>query len=128
MKIQYKYKFCVIYFCIDKSGFFQFFWTSKCISSYYPANIGIDKSKKFKVGKASSLAKLYNEIADQNGLEDRKSSIRESIYDEAKIYLPNTYEFIYAEAQFIIDEEIRLKEKAKQKRDEESGKLFKEEI
>ena len=85
-----------------------------------------DKSKKFKVGKASSLTKLYNEIADQNGLKDRKSSIRESIYDEAKIYLPNTYEFIYAEAQFIIDEEIRLNEKAKQKKfkeDEEAERI-----
>ena len=69
-----------------------------------------DKSKKFKVGKASSLAKLYDQIAEQNGYKNKKSSIQGKIYDDAKIYLPiNTYELIYSEAQFIINEEVRLK-------------------
>ena len=76
-----------------------------------------DKSKKFKVGKASSLAKLYDQIAEQNGYENKKSSIQGKIYDDAKIYLPiDTYELIYSEAQFIINEEDRLRIEDNQKK------------
>ena len=82
-----------------------------------------DKSKKFKVGKASSLAKLYNQIALQNGYKNKKSSIQGKIYDDAKIYLPTfTYELIYAEAQFIINEEGRLKSVAAEEKADADAK------
>ena len=73
-----------------------------------------NKDKKFKVSTANGLVKLYNIIASINGLDDRKSKINKRIYDEAIIYLPiNDYKLIYAEAQFIIDEENRLDKVAK---------------
>ena len=82
-----------------------------------------DKSKKFKVGKASSLAKLYDQIALQNGYKNKKSSIQGKIYDDAKIYLPTfTYELIYAEAQFIINEEGRLKSVAAEEKADADAK------
>jgi len=79
-----------------------------------------DESRKFKVGKASSLAKLYDQIAEQNGYKNKKSSIQGKIYDDAKIYLPiDIYDLIYAEAQFIINEENRLRSEAAEKKAED---------
>jgi hypothetical protein len=82
-----------------------------------------NKDKKFKVSTANGLVKLYNIIASINGLDDRKSKINKRIYDEAIIYLPiNDYKLIYAEAQFIINEEDRLRIEADKKKAADEAK------
>jgi len=67
------------------------------------------KSKKFKNGNK----KLYDEIAAINGYENRESKIEGPIFDTGIIFLSIEEKIlIYAKAQFILDEEGRLKKKA----------------
>ena len=68
-----------------------------------------DKLKKFKSGSK----KLYDEIASINGYENRESKIDGPIFDTGIIFLSiEEKTLIYAKAQFILDEERRLRKKA----------------
>ena len=67
------------------------------------------KLKKFKSGNK----KLYDEIAIINGYENRESKIEGPIFDTGIIFLSiEEKTLIYAKAQFILDEEQRLRKKA----------------
>ena len=69
------------------------------------------KLKKFKSGNK----KLYDEIAIINGYENRESKIEGDIFDRGTIFLSiEEKTLIYAKAQFILDEELRLEQKAKE--------------
>jgi hypothetical protein len=71
---------------------------------------GEGKSKKFKSGNK----KLYDEIAAINGYKNRESKIEGDIFDRSTIFLSiEEKTLIYAKAQFILDEELRLEQKAK---------------
>ena len=68
-----------------------------------------DKLKKFKSGSK----KLYDEIASINGYENRESKIEGTIFDTGIIFLSIEEKIlIYAKAQFILDEELRLRKQA----------------
>ena len=67
------------------------------------------KLKKFKSGNK----KLYDEIAIINNYENRESKIEGPIFDTGVIFLSiEEKTLIYAKAQFILDEEQRLRKKA----------------
>ena len=67
------------------------------------------KLKKFKSGNK----KLYDEIAKINGYENRESKIEGPIFDTGIIFLSiEEKTLIYAKAQFILNEEQRLRKKA----------------
>ena len=86
------------------------------------------KIKIFKKGDT----KLYDEIAIINGYSGRTSQIEGPIYDKGKISLAiEGKSLIYAKAQFIFNEEKRLKAKAKKdeadrKAKEKADKIAKE--
>jgi len=97
---------------INKNTYIGPISTIEDLLAYYCVQeIPLDgKIKIFKKGDA----KLYDEIANINGYSGRESQIEGPIYDKGKISLAiEGKSLIYAEAQFIINEEKRLKAKAK---------------
>lgn len=84
------------------------------------------KSKVFKISQNSSMAKLYDQIAVINGRENRKSEIGKDIFEIGVISLAvEDTKLIYSKAQFIIDEEKRIKVEEEKKA--EANKKAKEE-
>lgn len=97
---------------INKNTYIGPISTIEDLLAYYCVQeIPLDgKIKIFKKGDA----KLYDEIANINGYSGRESQIEGPIYDKGKISLAiEGKSLIYAEAQFIFNEEKRLKAKAK---------------
>ena len=97
---------------INKNTYIGPISTIEDLLAYYCVQeIPLDgKIKIFKKGDA----KLYDEIAIINGYSGRESQIEGPIYDKGKISLAiEGKSLIYAEAQFIFNEEKRLKAKAK---------------
>jgi len=91
-----------------------------------PASEG-EEARKFKFKKNSDISKLYDKIAEINGVlnedgkGDRGLSINGSILENGKIHIDVGQPLIYAEAQFIIVERQRLKNE-KEKAAEEKKK------
>ena len=76
--------------------------------------------KEFKISKNDNapISKLYDEIAQINGLEDRNSLIQGDIFNKGKINLSIENKIlIYSKAKFITDEENRLAQKRKEAED-----------
>jgi len=70
--------------------------------------------KEFKISNNDNapISKLYDEIAQINGLEDRNSLIQGDIFNKGKINLSLENKIlIYSKAKFITDEENRLAQK-----------------
>ena len=93
--------------------------TIEKLLSYYCLQPISDKARKFKFGKNSDIAELYDKIAKINGLIDdngkghRAFFIQGKILDDAKIYIDVGEPLIYSEANFIHVERERLKKEQK---------------
>jgi hypothetical protein len=76
--------------------------------------------KEFKISNNDNapISKLYDEIAQINGLEDRNSLIQGDIFNKGKINLSLENKIlIYSKAKFITDEENRLAQKKQEEED-----------
>jgi len=84
--------------------------------------------KEFKISNNDNapISKLYDEIAQINGLEDRNSLIQGDIFNKGKINLSLENKIlIYSKVKFITDEENRLAQK-KQEEEDKAAEIQKE--
>ena len=91
--------------------------TVEQLLSYYCLQPATTEARKYKFSKNSNISKLYDKIAeingllDENGNGDRNFSIQGDILDKAKIYLNVEEPLIYFEAYLITEERKNIEDK-----------------